>query len=284
MCIAILTLPYKELTDAALKNSASNNPDGFGFSYVRQDLCGVRKLIVKKTMDYDTFYRQYKRAFFHNPESVFLIHFRIATHGTVDKFNCHPFYVDKETSIIHNGVISGIGFDKDRSDTQLFNDKVLKNLGKGWQKSPAIKLLLEKFLVGSKLITLNVDNEYQIFNEEAGHWKEGVWYSNHSYSYNRVTTYRTPGALVPTVYGKKKDSTEPYYLCDGCGMRQDSDGTTFFLSKGEPFCYCKDCVTVAYFNGTVNLTDKVGKRQYNRAMAGYKYGFGSQEYSERYMD
>ena len=292
MCIAIVALPFKQVSDEHLTNSSINNPDGFGFTYVREDITGVRKIIIKKSMSFEVFLRQYKRAFKHNPKSPFLIHCRIATHGTVDKFNCHPFRIDRNTTFIHNGIISGVGVDSKKSDSQLFNEKVLKQLPKGWKESKPVKMLLEKFLTGSKLAILNIDGEFEIYNESAGHWKDGVWYSNYSYSYGKSSQYgrgRTTTnypATTGTGYGKKKDNTsttsksdkKTFYLCDGCGTRFSDSEMNFFVSRGEPFCYCKECVTSAYFQGTVNLTDKVGKSKFNFAMNRYRYAYGYDEY------
>ena len=81
MCIAILAKPFHRVSDDHLKNSALNNPDGFGFTYVREDHHGIRKMIIKKTMDFDTFLRQYNRAFKNNPESPFLISFNANAHA-----------------------------------------------------------------------------------------------------------------------------------------------------------------------------------------------------------
>lgn len=303
MCIAIVRRPYAEISEEALHNCAVNNPDGFGFTYVREDITGVRKLIIKKTMDYEIFIRQYRRAVKLNPESVFLIHFRIATHGTVNKFNCHPFRVNKNMTFIHNGIITGVGVDSLKSDTQLFNEKVLKVMPKGFEKVDGIKLLLEKFLSGSKLATLDIDGNYTIYNESAGHWKDNVWYSNYSYSYGKrvVTTYygsgygqydttkkgkKDRGAGATTAAGSTKSLPLPiHYLCDGCGIRHSEHDCTFFLSRREPFCYCKDCVTVAYFNGTVNLTDKISRAKYSRELNQYTYAYDeSYQGVDRFMD
>lgn len=268
MCIAIVTTPFNQVSDDHLINSALNNPDGFGFTYVREDITGIRKVVIKKSMDFETFLRQYKRAYKNNPESPFLIHCRIATHGTVDKFNCHPFRIDNETTFIHNGVIAGVGVDSKMSDTQLFNEKVLKKLPEGWGESEAIKILIEKFTLGSKVITLNVDRKVNIYNEASGHWKEGIWYSNYSYSYNKSLP------VVTKYYGKRKDTTRVSYMCDSCNGRFPELDANFFVSKGEPYCYCADCVNSAYFRGIVKLSDRVNRYRYNAALNQYQYAFG----------
>lgn len=267
MCIAIVATPFKQVSDDHLLNSSLNNPDGFGFTYVREDITGVRKVVIKKSMDFNTFLRQYKRAFKNNPESPFLIHCRIATHGTVDKFNCHPFWINKDVAFIHNGVITGVGTDPKMSDTQLFNEKVLKKLPEGWRESEPIKLLLEKFLAGSKAITLDINRKVDIYNESSGHWKDGIWYSNHSYSYSKMVPSKV-------VYSKRKDINKTHYMCDSCQERATESEVNFFITKGEPYCFCADCVDSAYFRGTVTLSDKVNRYRYNIALNQYQYTFG----------
>lgn len=264
MCIAICSKPNTKVSDEALRKSFSNNPDGCGFSYVRTDSTGRKKVIIKKTMDFDVFLHQYHRAQRTNPESFFLIHFRIATHGTVDKFNCHPFRINNDMSFIHNGVIGGVGNDKLMSDTQLFNEKVLKKLPKDFTKHDCFTVLIEKFITGSKLITLSIDNEVMIYNEGSGHWKEDVWYSNYSYSYgSRAVVYNYKD------YGKKKGGvvvfTPSSYFCDGCGVRHNEYDCSFFISNLEPLCYCKDCVGVAYANKMVQKSDKITRNKYDVA-------------------
>lgn len=271
MCIAILVSPGSSVSDVQLKNSFDNNPDGAGFSYVSEDLTGHRKLRVFKTMDYEVFLRKFKRAIYHNPESPFLVHFRIATHGTVDKFNCHPFFINKEVSFIHNGIIGGVGVDPVKSDTQVFNDKVLKNLPKDFYKKEVYKILIEKFIVGSKLLTLDIDGHVTIFNESAGHWKDGVWFSNNSY------LYAAPKATVyqwhpPAVYFKRgKTKTQEYFYCDGCGVKHNSEDCSCYMMAGEAKVYCADCKGTALHNNWIKASDGISKHRYEIELASEDY-------------
>ena len=181
MCIAIYKPANKRISKEILKNCFDNNDDGAGFAYINTDFHGVKRLKIKKYMKFDLFYKQYKRAQSIAPESPFIIHFRVGTHGEKSTFNCHPFYVDKNIAFIHNGIISGVGFDKRKSDTQLFNELVLQELPKGWEKNKAIGTLIEDFIGSSKLVTLNIKGEVTIFNSSKGEWVDECWYSNASY-------------------------------------------------------------------------------------------------------
>ena len=202
MCIAIYTPAGKVLPKNILENCFENNDDGCGFAYINTSLTEKRQIFVKKTLDFDTFYRQYQRATRVNPDSPFLIHFRIKTHGPVSKENCHPFMVRDDLVFIHNGIISGVGHDKEKSDTRLFNERVLKKLPVGWEDNTGIRTLVEDFIGHSKIITMDLDGVVQIFNEEKGTWKDNCWFSNTSY--NKRTYYggNAYGGYKSTTYGK----------------------------------------------------------------------------------
>lgn len=181
MCIAIYTPAGKVLPRTTLETCFENNDDGCGFAYINTSHTEVKKIFVKKTLDFEIFYRQYQRATRVNPDSPFLIHFRIKTHGTISKENCHPFMVQDDLVFIHNGMISGVGYDKEKSDTRLFNEKILQQLPEGWQFNEAVQTLIEDFINASKLVTMDVEGDIQIFNEQKGNWVDGCWYSNTSY-------------------------------------------------------------------------------------------------------
>lgn len=260
MCIAIFASPHTKVPEEHLLESYKSNKDGCGFAYVSTDYTGHKKIKIYKTMDYDKFLKNYNRAFKNNPESPFLIHFRIATHGTVDTFNCHPFKVNKNLAFIHNGIISGVGTDAKKSDTQMFNDVILKNLPKDFYKYEHYKLLIEKFIVGSKIIMLDVDGNYQIYNESSGHWLNDVWYSNSSYKSFKYT---------PTVHkgGKKFVNNQQYqdfYLCDGCNYMHNPNKVNFYKTwTGELKCYCDQCKVAALMNGDVSQGMGISKWKYD---------------------
>lgn len=83
------------------------NPDGFGCIYHSK---GSEPKTIK-TIDENFIYD--------NPEIIqaiknsdtFVLHFRLATHGIIEDKQCHPFQVDENAWIVHNGVISGLGND-----------------------------------------------------------------------------------------------------------------------------------------------------------------------------
>jgi len=200
MCIAIMKSENKKISKTTLQRCYDSNPDGAGFMFAED-----KELHVKKGyFTFKQFYKEYKP---HENKQV-LLHFRIKTHGPIDKNNCHPFLVNSGLGFIHNGIISGYGDDK-QSDTIQFNNTILKKIvskhgNMGLFEDPIVELI-ENVIGYSKLVFLDRHGNYRIMNEEKGHWNDGVWYSNNSYkkpepiktakypymNYGRQNTHRT---------------------------------------------------------------------------------------------
>jgi predicted glutamine amidotransferase len=292
MCIALLVKPEAEITDATLTTCHKNNSDGSGFAYIKD---GV--MTVFKTMEFDEFLSAFKVARGENPESPFIVHFRIRTHGTTDTFNCHPFFIDDKTTFIHNGIINKVSHDLKKSDTQMFNEEILQGLPEGWQFNMSIKPLIEDFIGFSKLVVLNSEGEWEIFNEKKGEWneEETVWFSNSSYKPRKTYNYTN-------YYSKKKDNTTvpakksttpsdlPYQTgynttsldawkidiktstvpCDNCiDYNLIADMTAYDGLEGTKL-YCKDCEGDLIDAEFIDPADKVSIHdyvtQYNRKL------------------
>ena len=142
-----------------------------------------------------------------------ILHFRIKTHGNYDAENCHPFHVTPNLVFAHNGVIYKMPYDKDKSDTALFNELILQNLVRVYGKrilfDPRFKTILEGFSTGSKFVFLDNTGQVSIINEKDGEWNSKCWFSNNSYK-TRVTYSSTP-TPPPGPYdkGKKKKKHLP---------------------------------------------------------------------------
>lgn len=175
MCVAIMKTDKASIGITEfmqkLEIGFQNNPDGAGYSYP----AGESVVIRKPYFNWETFKNDFLKDWQENnlnKENV-MVHFRITTSGKNDKLNTHPHRINKEWSMCHNGVISGVG-DKSASDTVWLKNKIAQ--------SPEIDLeLLEVLAVNSssKFVFLGV-KEYIIMNEKAGNWENGVWYSNTS--------------------------------------------------------------------------------------------------------
>jgi len=188
MCLIILKTPEGNITKDILKQAFINNPDGVGFAYTNYNNIVVEKRIYKKD-EFKIFYIHYKE--FEKKarqlNSNLLIHFRYATHGKISIDMCHPFEVYKGLIFAHNGIIFRNEYKNELvSDTYLYNEKVLKQLPKGFHRNNAILELIKKDVGDfNKFVFLDKDDIYKIVNEEKGQWLNGCWYSYPQYVIHR---------------------------------------------------------------------------------------------------
>lgn len=215
MCIAIYKAPGAKITDEQLQASVDRNRDGCGFAGITDSEEHERKLYVYKCLKYNKFLKKFRKFEEENPESPMLIHFRIATHGLVDGNNCHPFKVSKDAVFIHNGTIHKAPIDPDRlkSDTRMFNETVLQNLPKGWERSSGIKEMIEEYIGFSKIAVLSLNGTVTLYRElETGaHWNtdKNIWFSNTSYK-PPVKTTQHPAYQHPKTHKKQINYTQPH--------------------------------------------------------------------------
>lgn len=126
-------------------------------------------------------YASYLKDVAANPESVFLMHFRYATHGAVKIKNCHPFAIPGG-AMIHNGILHIDGLPDGTSDSGFLARNIVSKFPDGWQDQKWWVDVLDTYIgYGNKLAFLFDDNRFLIVGEKRGKWKDGVWYSNESY-------------------------------------------------------------------------------------------------------
>ena len=180
MCIAI-TKPAGIKPDyKAYKNGYDRNPDGWGFAVPDRHKKSV--IIRKNTTSFKDFWKQFK-PFKDRPA---LVHFRIKTHGLIEKRNCHPFRVGSDLAMIHNGQLDiQCNEMKDKSDTWHFVKQVLRPM---YDDSPLFpwnvgcQFIAEQYIDYNKCAFLHADGDFAWWNKEAGYEvKDGHWYSNKTY-------------------------------------------------------------------------------------------------------
>ena len=181
MCIAIVIPKGATASKDYLHNGWCANSDGGGFAYVRKG----KVKIVKSLMKWKTWEDAYYTAREANPDSPFLVHFRIRSAGSNTADNTHP-YALKTGAVIHNGTLTGSGADWYRgpSDTAKFVEKFGEHLT--YDNVLSKKLAMEAAIGYNKLAFLFNNGKFVIVNEDAGHWDVGVWYSNSSFRTNTV--------------------------------------------------------------------------------------------------
>lgn len=271
MCLLIYASPNNNPSKKALRRAAKNNPDGFGFAVrTNSEVLYFKSMSIEDTIK--EFFDLRKRF----PDSHSIFHLRITTHGATNLDNCHPFVVDDAIVLAHNGMLP-IKEQDGKSDTRQFAEEWLPMMGvKEMLDTPQGFADLENFASGSKLAIVsanpNLDHPFYIVNERLGHWDNGVWYSNSSYTknYNSWASYSSASwrsynghaytpqddASTVRVDGWEKDPfwqydeemEEWYYDGDSddeyvrwqCNICQLS--STYNLETDEPHA-CPDCGT-----------------------------------------
>lgn len=244
MCIAIVKpMGIKAPSKRILKECWENNPNGAGYCYNN----GKQVVIHKGFMTFNEFYKSFKQLDYTDCDLI--IHFRIATHGGINKECTHPFVVSKNISemqkldttckraFVHNGIISGFGSrnDKDKiSDTMDYCSKIIANI-------PQINHELLDNLANDKNSRFAVltKNNYTI----GGNWLKDndIYYSNSTYKPKekpvQTTVYRT--------YDYWRNWYDKYYkdsrtcFCEFCGMPTSNPKTVNYY--GDLFEVCGDC-------------------------------------------
>lgn len=108
MCVIIYKPAGKEMPSLDILDRAyRRNPHGCGL---------VSPNVFYKGLSYASFKKHLKEC---SKEESLLIHFRFATHGSVKRSNCHPFYDEEtETYFMHNGIIYSVRPKRDKTDSE----------------------------------------------------------------------------------------------------------------------------------------------------------------------
>lgn len=204
MCIAIYKPQGFHLLDETIENCWNSNPDGAGFMYAENGVLHVKKGLMTLE-NFKTTYEPHK-----NKDCV--LHFRIRTHGDLDKENTHPFLVDKNIGVVHNGIISKIctKTDPTKSDTWHFCQLHLSELAidnHKFYQNPVYKELIESYIGQSKLIFMDNEGNVEIFNEKLGSWNTECWFSNSSWNWS-------PAQPTNTLRFKNKFTPQPRQASD----------------------------------------------------------------------
>lgn len=110
------------------------------------------------------------------------VHFRYATHGVIDRKNCHPHKIPSGGWLMHNGILSAYapakGTKSAESDTAIFCETLydVPETG-GPERSAYWREIGSHIGAGNKLVVLHNDGKFEIVNASSGEWIDGVWYS-----------------------------------------------------------------------------------------------------------
>lgn len=244
MCVIALVPAGEELTNEQATAMFKTNNDGAGFGWLDRH----NQMRTKTFMDFGDFWNAYKGTVQGYRDREFLVHFRIGTHGARSIENVHPFRVDHNTIMAHNGIIRCVQDYKDgRSDTRVFVEETLPLLPDLWLDSPQLRWLVEDAIGASRLVFLTNDPRLSqttyILNEKAGSRLEnGIWVSNKNWEWElpgraKVTTFYPSGRQLhsggvgggkwyPMGNGKEKYSLDDILKADEVAAELEAEEAT----------------------------------------------------------
>lgn len=231
MCLAIYKPSGVVLDWDALVEGFKSNGHGAGFA-VR---VGDSLRIYKGFFTFDAF----REAFDPFKEHQAAVHFRFATHGEKDTFNCHPFEVTPELALIHNGVLNiKCSLDAKKSDTWHYVEQILKPMAerdRDFYSRDEVRFLGESAIGSNKFVFLRGDGDYCIWNDDQGHWHQDAWWSNHSYQKYSIGFRSASEPVRSSVSKPWQCESKPWYLDD----EDETDHSTVYhdLNDREQLLY-----------------------------------------------
>lgn len=185
-------------TEGLIADVYSANPDGLGVMY-----SDGRKLHVWKVLpESEVEARQFIEAL---PDSDQMIacHWRMKTHGLIDMENCHPYRVNNDTWLAHNGILhTGNAADPEKSDTWHFIENYLSTLPTDALHDTKFLALLGEFIKNNRFAIMSADGRLSVVNREQGIETHGIWFSN---------TYAWSPDLLIEGYAAKNTSLYPHH-------------------------------------------------------------------------
>ena len=220
MCVAIYKPKNATVDFDKLEACHDTNPDGMGFAVVVDN----KILIHKQLDDFTSFFDLVNR--YQNDDM--LLHFRIKTHGKIDRSNCHPFLLaNKSVGFAHNGILSKYtpNAKSKVSDTVIFRKTMLEPLVQQYpdaifEDKLIIQLLGEAIGTNNKLVLLDRKGNHSIINEEEGETIKGVWYSNTHWQFS---DFGTPVRLFSGHTGQYRGSKSSRYRSSYSRYKPESE-------------------------------------------------------------
>jgi len=184
MCFLIASPEGKIPKQKYLKRAEIDNSDGWGIAYKNTD---KNSITIHKGINPGG-WRKYLYATKGQP---YILHFRFATSGDIDTKNCHPFVCNGIGVLAHNGIINIKLTDPSKSDTWHFTKELENDVRKNKldiSDKETIKFL--EMYVGSsnKISIMQYNGNIIILNQQAGHWKKGIWYSKNPTHLGYIST------------------------------------------------------------------------------------------------
>jgi len=227
MCLLILKPQGKTIPTNFLENAHQSNPHGCGVAVARNG-----KIKIEKSARWSA--DEVNKVLASNVDAPAIVHFRWATHGSKTFDNTHPFKLNDNWVAAHNGVIPSVQTEGDESDTRAFlrqHVMPLLEVGVRLDDNDILTMLGKSMGNANKMTFLSADGSYGIANETAGHWRDGVWYSNNSYlDYTPPARSWSPRSKHRTHSWSSWDEGEQHDVYFSDNFKRPRKGT-----KGVPF-------------------------------------------------
>lgn len=185
MCWLVFCPKDKTIPLDYMDRAQKINKDGYGISW-----CYNNQVQVFKTLDYIEF--KEKLATLTSFDRI--VHFRLASVGTVDINNVHPFNIPTGV-MFHNGTISTLRTTStcavsgcSDSDTSMLAKMISECK---YSHLSDIQPLVQHIIgtTVNKLLFMEHDGTVTIMNKNLGNEEDGIWYSN---TYHKAPTYSYP--------------------------------------------------------------------------------------------
>jgi len=185
LCIIASVPAGTQVTELQLEEMWNRNSDGGGVAYFDNG-----EIVTEKSMDRVKFIARVLEVQEKYGNRDMLVHMRIATHGSVCIDNNHPFQVNKNTVMAHNGILPEAFIPpvkSDLSDTRFFIDYFMKYVPVSKLDDPYFRDMVDGMInqgYGNKLVFMtsaNTKYDTYIIGSYHGTWDKGIWFSNDSY-------------------------------------------------------------------------------------------------------
>lgn len=138
------------------------NPHGSGFA---------SETDFFKSLSFTQFYKRLQMV---DQDEACIIHFRLATHGSICRANCHPFRKGGIT-FAHNGILS-VRPEGDTTDSETAFKKYLYSVAKRYGIGSDETAYAVRQIIGGSRFALMQGSEVRLFGDFRKF--EGVYYSN----------------------------------------------------------------------------------------------------------
>ena len=223
MCL-LITGPSQSIratllqTPHLLENIYASNADGIGAMYPTTGGLKTPKTLPKTVQQARKFIQSLP-----NDARNLALHWRMRTHGAINKAKCHPYtVVQGRLEMMHNGVLhTGNKADPTMSDTWHFIQDYLaplSNHGADLVHEPAMVALISEFIGDNRFAFMTDDGRLTVINRDDGIEHQDLWFSN-TYAWSPellIPEYDDPyddrfgRAFYPSTHKSSAPSTSRY--------------------------------------------------------------------------